>query len=321
MKNFTTNETTTSTTVRPATRVSCTKCGKSYRNNSKLNRHIREIHEASSALGYNCNFCAKNFKRQEHLNRHVRAKHLNLRFRCSLCPRELLEKTRMKLHFINIHKLVRCHGCGVFIEKQSEAGAHICSDELHNAPLSKVNHGVFFDCLRCKLCFLSQGELRAHEAICEGLSKITFHESEGETSATSCHSDCNTLESPKMAKRFPETLLGKRDSLDEQINESKLLVEKKLKLSTQKQEKQNVTQKKEKPSALHLSLFPFANEDEGSGNSTKMRFDFIISPLKAHEGFGCAFLDDLSCLSADQYEEIALKEQVSPMGFKLEAFD
>ncbi|CAD8083601.1 unnamed protein product [Paramecium sonneborni] len=52
----------------PEHQPTCEECKKVFTNNSKLQRHIREIHQ--NLKQFRCEQCGKEFKRSQHLKRH-----------------------------------------------------------------------------------------------------------------------------------------------------------------------------------------------------------------------------------------------------------
>ncbi len=75
----------TKSSAAPAIKRSrCSECSRSFKDNSKLQRHIREAHSAQQK--HQCSVCGRIFRRLENLQRHLRNK--NVHKHCSVCGRK-----------------------------------------------------------------------------------------------------------------------------------------------------------------------------------------------------------------------------------------
>jgi len=175
----------------------CSECSSSFKERSKLKRHIMEVHKSGSSnkLLFSCSFCGAAFKRKEHLKRHLNSKHTNGKFRCPLCPRELLEKFRMKAHLQKYHHLTSCEHCQEFQTKETIT-THCCSSQTR-----AISIGVIYPCDKCKICFLRKEIRTSHhcakevDTLSTDLSSIAKLEADDSTSIGKTSSDKSQPES------------------------------------------------------------------------------------------------------------------------------
>ena len=80
----------------------CPSCGKYFKRNNDLARHIERIHGDKYWL---CEHCDAKFKREDGKQRHVLTVHLSEKFQCDFCPYQAAEKRTVKAHAKGAHPL------------------------------------------------------------------------------------------------------------------------------------------------------------------------------------------------------------------------
>merc|ERR1712079_931746 len=67
----------------------CNQCGKQYKEESGLWRHIRSLHKG---IRYDCNQCDKQFTEQNNLTRHIQSIHEGGKYSCYQCTYQAKRK-------------------------------------------------------------------------------------------------------------------------------------------------------------------------------------------------------------------------------------
>lgn len=166
----------------------CPKCGKSFKHNYKLKRHVSIVHEKRKPHKCPHNGCNKSFSQRCHLKVHISSVHDKQKpHKCSKCDRSFSQNSHLKAHIISVHEKRKQHSCS-HCEKsfsgKRDLDLHIASvhDKLKphicvqcNKRFSrnfnlKIHIAEEHDkrkahvCSKCKCRFATKGNLNAHIA-------------------------------------------------------------------------------------------------------------------------------------------------------------
>ncbi|XP_035154319.1 transcription factor Ovo-like 2 isoform X5 [Callithrix jacchus] len=139
---------------------SCNLCGKGFRLQRMLNRHLKCHNQVKRHL---CAFCGKGFNDTFDLKRHVRT-HTGIRpYKCNVCNKAFTQRCSLESHLKKIHgvqqqyaykqrrdKLYVCEDCGYTGPTQEELYLHVNSAHPGSSFLKKTSK---------KLAALLQGKL------------------------------------------------------------------------------------------------------------------------------------------------------------------
>uniref|UniRef100_A0A2K5IS25 C2H2-type domain-containing protein n=1 Tax=Colobus angolensis palliatus TaxID=336983 RepID=A0A2K5IS25_COLAP len=144
---------------------SCDLCGKGFRLQRMLNRHLKCHNQVKRHL---CTFCGKGFNDTFDLKRHVRT-HTGIRpYKCNVCNKAFTQRCSLESHLKKIHgvqqqyaykqrrdKLYVCEDCGYTGPTQEDLYLHVNSAHPGSSFLKKTSK---------KLAALLQGKLTsAHQ--------------------------------------------------------------------------------------------------------------------------------------------------------------
>lgn len=89
----------------------CNLCGKSYKSDNHLRRHVVEYHNTLSPI--KCPLCPKVFPRKMNLHNHYKRRHLKQtkKFVCSFCGQSLKGKVALRSHEDRLHRNIRNFKC------------------------------------------------------------------------------------------------------------------------------------------------------------------------------------------------------------------
>jgi len=127
--------------------ATCPICSKTFKKNSKMLRHRREVHLKLEPK-FECKLCDKRFKRKEHFKRHMNGKHFSDKYTCSCCNKRFVERNRMLPHILQDHRIHDFEKNGLELLKS-------------------------LTCSCCKICFLSKTQLDEHLDHKESVSELT----------------------------------------------------------------------------------------------------------------------------------------------------
>ncbi|XP_044119433.1 transcription factor Ovo-like 2 isoform X1 [Neovison vison] len=139
---------TTGTCSDPAAH-SCELCGKAFRLQRMLNRHLKCHNQVKRHL---CTFCGKGFNDTFDLKRHVRT-HTGIRpYKCDICNKAFTQRCSLESHLKKIHgvqqqyaykqrrdKLYVCEDCGYTGPTQEDLYLHVNSAHPGSAFLKKTS--------------------------------------------------------------------------------------------------------------------------------------------------------------------------------------
>ncbi|KAI5131663.1 transcription factor Ovo-like 2 isoform X1 [Manis pentadactyla] len=128
---------------------SCDLCGKGFRLQRMLNRHLKCHNQVKRHL---CTFCGKGFNDTFDLKRHVRT-HTGIRpYKCDICSKAFTQRCSLESHLKKIHgvqqqyaykqrrdKLYVCEDCGYTGPTQEDLYLHVDSAHPGSAFLKKTS--------------------------------------------------------------------------------------------------------------------------------------------------------------------------------------
>uniref|UniRef100_A0A8D0GA00 C2H2-type domain-containing protein n=1 Tax=Sphenodon punctatus TaxID=8508 RepID=A0A8D0GA00_SPHPU len=139
----------TTGTCSDATVHNCELCGKGFRLQRMLNRHIKCHNQVKRHL---CTFCGKGFNDTFDLKRHVRT-HTGIRpYKCEICNKAFTQRCSLESHLKKIHgvqqqyaykqrrdKLYVCEDCGYTGPTQEDLYLHVNNVHPGSALLKKTS--------------------------------------------------------------------------------------------------------------------------------------------------------------------------------------
>lgn len=96
---------------------SCTKCSKSFAEESQLVMHVRVTHEENTKP-WECATCHIRFGRKSSLTRHEQTVHQQTRFACSICKKTYSQRFDAIRHARKVHGVVNADKNGCFVLQQ-----------------------------------------------------------------------------------------------------------------------------------------------------------------------------------------------------------
>ena len=89
----------------------CVECGKTYKTQSNLNKHIKLVHECRK--DHICTECGNAFAQKSHLDQHISAKHSKV-IKCHYCNNEFHTYSDREAHVTIEHeeRPYKCHYIG-----------------------------------------------------------------------------------------------------------------------------------------------------------------------------------------------------------------
>ncbi|XP_019399595.1 PREDICTED: transcription factor Ovo-like 2 [Crocodylus porosus] len=139
----------TTGTCSEATMHNCELCGKGFRLQRMLNRHVKCHSQVKRHL---CTFCGKGFNDTFDLKRHVRT-HTGIRpYKCEICNKAFTQRCSLESHLKKIHgvqqqyaykqrrdKLYVCEDCGYTGPTQEDLYLHVSNVHPSSAFLKKTS--------------------------------------------------------------------------------------------------------------------------------------------------------------------------------------
>eukprot|EP01084_Bolivina_argentea_P117307 208347_1 len=105
----------------------CNECGKSYKQTSSLQRHIKKTHSGIDTKQHQCTYCNSSFHSKYQLTVHNRT-HTNERpYSCKRCPKKFRQNSHLLTH-IRTHtkeKPYQCKECGKRFTQSSSVTTHM----------------------------------------------------------------------------------------------------------------------------------------------------------------------------------------------------
>uniref|UniRef100_A0A8B9V9Y8 Ovo like zinc finger 2 n=1 Tax=Anas zonorhyncha TaxID=75864 RepID=A0A8B9V9Y8_9AVES len=154
----------------PSADAVCVLCGKGFRLQRMLNRHIKCHSQVKRHL---CTFCGKGFNDTFDLKRHVRT-HTGIRpYKCEVCNKAFTQRCSLESHLKKIHgvqqqyaykqrrdKLYVCEDCGYTGPTQEDLYLHVSSVHPGSAFLKKTSK---------KLAAVLQNKLKRSPHLLDGV--------------------------------------------------------------------------------------------------------------------------------------------------------
>ena len=142
-----------------SSKFKCSECGKSFGNNTKLNRHIKGVHKGEK--NHECNNCGKTFLESYELRNHFKnstcPENLNMKtHKCDYCEEAFHNQSLLRKHMKDVHgKCLQfpCPECGQKFVRNAKLNIHVRF--IHN----KVQEGT---CGQCKKSFSNKDSLKLH---------------------------------------------------------------------------------------------------------------------------------------------------------------
>ncbi|XP_071336099.1 zinc finger protein 180-like [Trachinotus anak] len=136
----------------------CRFCGKRFKKDSTLIRHMDEVHMGERA--FKCSECDKTFARRDHLAVHLRIHTGEKPHKCPFCGKSFAQSSNLNVH-LRMHtgeKPYFCKSCGKMV-------AH--TYHLKTCGTTEPNREKSFRCLACGKKFQTVSKLKAHVKIHE----------------------------------------------------------------------------------------------------------------------------------------------------------
>ena len=132
---------------------SCTKCNKTYKNQSGLSYHIKSQHEG---ITYLCTECNKTFTRKSKLSEHTKSQHEGVTYSCTECYKTFNSKNGLSEHTKSQHEGVTysCTECYKTFNCKSNLSQHIKSQ----------HEGITYSCTfpGCNASYKDRSDLSRH---------------------------------------------------------------------------------------------------------------------------------------------------------------
>lgn len=176
----------------------CSYCGRGFFEESRLNTHIKYLHEIKYLT---CDICGVKHKYTQSLRKHMQSVHLKMRnYECNECPRAYTSSAILELHQVKKHGAeprYKCDKCTAGFTFRFEYSRHIlsCTPGIYAKEKNRVATRVFPTptlkdgrtvCPGCYKDFSSQGSWITHY-YAEHLYEKTFYECDV------CHKVSNKL--------------------------------------------------------------------------------------------------------------------------------
>lgn len=170
--------------------VLCDTCGKAYRNNDDLRRHVEEKHDSL----FKCRRCKQKFSTRQARIKHVNENKNCWPFSCPTCKERFPFWEPRQAHLEQIHgaeKLIfPCKECGLVFEKRIQMYFHYkrthtddlkCSvcDDIFYTKNQLIDHGFThtgerpYKCAHCDASFAKNRSLKVHSKIHDDTTKIS----------------------------------------------------------------------------------------------------------------------------------------------------
>ena len=91
--------------------MQCSKCNRTFSNNTALQRHIYSKHEDPDTKRLSCHLCPKKFNSQASLSRHIKMHQGVYAHRCKYCQKGFVTKDHLQGHISSNHTGERAFAC------------------------------------------------------------------------------------------------------------------------------------------------------------------------------------------------------------------
>jgi len=132
----------------------CSECGKKFHEKSRLDFHVREIHEK---IRFHCDQCEYTTTRKLTLNEHIKVKHEGATpksYPCDQCEKVFAGSFYLNIHIQSVHegKKYFCEQCGFTASNPYTLREHTIS----------IHEGNLFECTQCDHKYTTKSGLRYH---------------------------------------------------------------------------------------------------------------------------------------------------------------
>ncbi|XP_037947773.1 zinc finger protein 182-like isoform X2 [Teleopsis dalmanni] len=133
---------------------SCSYCGKSFPNHSRMQIH-RVIHEPNNRATFNCEICGRLYTSKQAMDVHIKTTHQKTGFPCEICGKVYAIRKGLEIHmrFHNGDFPFHCDLC-------PKKFAQVCHLNTH---INIHHNNLRFYCGVCGRVFTSSASLRCHE--------------------------------------------------------------------------------------------------------------------------------------------------------------
>ena len=120
--------------------ILCSICAKEFKDTSRVNQHMKEVHEENAIV---CETCGKSFQNRAKLVIHVQKTHTrtNQQIACDQCERVFKSKQQATSHKITVHtvEVVKCHICNSELRNKIRLSRHLklCEKRRSNVANNK----------------------------------------------------------------------------------------------------------------------------------------------------------------------------------------
>lgn len=161
------NETETEEFANPKKKFECKfKCGKWYRKNAELERHINYVHNGIKEFQCSIEDCKKTFAYEKSLKHHISVHHSesSVKIYCDRCDKVFVDRDGLRKHQKSVHEGIRyeCNMCEKKFSRKSILKKHV--DTKHNSTkpiIQKHREKVTkVTCIDCGLLIWKTGLLR-----------------------------------------------------------------------------------------------------------------------------------------------------------------
>lgn len=137
----------------------CDDCDRAFSSSEELQTHVKEVHESSKKTNVLCDFCGQGLMNYYSLKCHIRLAHLNKKFTCKQCGKQLYTRATYGRH-LRWHKMktIVCEHCGKKFDIQSDLKVHL---RQHTGEKPYI-------CSICSKAFAKRTTLRQHLLIHTG---------------------------------------------------------------------------------------------------------------------------------------------------------
>ena len=87
----------------------CDNCGKKFGKKSRLEDHIKYVHE--KRRDYPCNICGKFLSSKDHVKKHIKDIHEKVKIKCDICGKDFSHRHYLKTHISSVHEGLKKHNC------------------------------------------------------------------------------------------------------------------------------------------------------------------------------------------------------------------
>ncbi|XP_044729120.1 zinc finger protein 184-like [Chrysoperla carnea] len=142
--------------------LKCDICGKQFRHNIALLRHLSDHRREKSEVKPQCGICHKTFYDRHTLRRHIKTVHQDTRpFKCTLCPKSFHDERILRIHMVTHtgERRYKCdvQGCSRTYTQSTPLAQHKL--KCHSNNVSEITK---FKCKICSKAFKQKKTMEEH---------------------------------------------------------------------------------------------------------------------------------------------------------------